>query len=133
MPGQEIAYLWQPALLWPIVGYDQYGQPQVAATPTQLGGMGNQYMGVRWEASRAQVLDAKGNQVTLDAQAMVALDIYPGSWMWLGLLSDWYGTGSAHSDQELMYVVNFKRTGDINNRWQTRTVGLKRLHNSGTD
>jgi hypothetical protein len=127
MPSPEINNLPDTAVLWMAnLGQStKFGafklQDPVELTPGQPAG-------VKWNISRKEVVDSKGNKIRLDFSVTVALDITVGSQMWLGTLEDWYGTGSGNVDNELCEVVTFSKTGDIKGRSWTRTVGLMRLH-----
>jgi hypothetical protein len=122
MPSPELSHRYQAALLWNVTGVDRYGQRTVAP-PVQVR--------VRWNHNRTEMLDPHGNQTTLDASVIVAQEVTIGSLMWLGLLSDWYGTGSGTGgvggDDELMEVKTSKRVPDIKNRFQQRELGLMRF------
>jgi hypothetical protein len=130
MPDQEVAYLDQTAIVFPRTGYGPDGQPTVGP-PYEL----TPPLGVRWLTKRTEVLDAKGNTIMLDGTAITAQPVLVGSWMWLGSLSAWYGTGSAYAalDQELMEVKYYNETPDLKNRASFHTIGLMRLHNRAPD
>jgi hypothetical protein len=121
MPFQEVAFLEQTALLWAASGVDRYGQVTVLP-PVEIP--------VRWLTKRREVLDAKGNTIALDAQAVVRQRIAVGSHLWLGNLVQWYGTGTGSSlaDEELMEVKTYDETPDLKDRGVFRIVGLMRLH-----
>jgi|HubBroStandDraft_2_1064218.scaffolds.fasta_scaffold04681_6 hypothetical protein len=120
---------WDTALLWTATfGVDPQGGATFAA-PVQL----TYPNGVRWLPTARQVLDAAGNLTALDAQAVVLQDIAIGSLMWLGSLSDWYGTGSGSgpvntADDARMVVKTFSKTPSIDGRFYRRVVGLMRYH-----
>jgi hypothetical protein len=126
MPHQERAFVRQTALLWPATGqYDRYGEPIVALSPSEIK--------VRWIDTKMEVLDPQGNTITIDAQAIVLIDVPINSHMWLGTLKDWIDNGSAAFDQPLMEVKMFNATPDIKNRIAFRTLGMMRLHNKGAN
>lgn len=119
MPAPEYRHRYQPAVLWPTVGYDAYGQPALGS-PVEIRTQGG--------SDQMRVLDPLGNTVTLDATLIVDRDIAIGSRIWMGELADWYGTGSGMIDQEVMEVKTFNSTPDIRNRATFREIGLMRLH-----
>jgi hypothetical protein len=133
MPAQELSFLTQTALLFPLLGIDQWGQPTVG-DPVELK---PPYNGVRWNDVLREVVDAEGNTVAIDAVVVVARTIAVKSRMWLGTLAEWYesgtGTGSSAPDSQLCEVKLYNETRDIKGRVATRTVSLMRLHNAGTD
>ena len=77
---------------------------------------------------RTRVMDAKGNTVAFDATAIVDMTIPIGSRMWLGVLQDWYASGSAGVPDELMEVKYYYRTPAMREEASRRSVGLMRLH-----
>lgn len=118
MPANELDDRKQTAVLWRATGqFDLYGE-SVVDEPEELL--------VRWINKRTQMADGNGNSVSVDAQVIVGEDIPLGSRMWLGELSDWYGTGSAGSGTEAMHVVAFAKTPDIDARFYFRKAGLTR-------
>lgn len=119
MPSQETSHRHQTALYFPFAGVDDYGQPIVSSSPTELS--------VRWEFGRAETTDPQGNTVVVDAIVHVDRRITVGSEMWLGELEDWIGTGSgsAGSDDEVMRVVSYNETPDVKGRKFYREVGLQ--------
>jgi hypothetical protein len=129
MPPLEVSDLNQQAILWPFTGYDRYSQP-VLGTPVLIP--------VRWITKRRRVLDAKGNTIDLDAEAVVDRQIDIGSVMWLatgdaladwfGVLSYWAGTGSGLTDDERCEVKIYSEASDVKGRFVRRTVGLVRFH-----
>jgi hypothetical protein len=118
MPTIEASDRLQTAVLWVKTGVDRYGAP-VVASPVEIR--------VRWNTRRSQGLDALGNPVALDAQAVVDRVISIDSQMWLGTLSHWYGTGSAGQDDEVMFVRTFDRVLDVKGRVARMQVGLSRF------
>ncbi len=124
MPPFETMDRHQTAVLWNKVGDDSYGEP-LHGDPEEIQ--------VRWTYKRTQIVDAKGNSVGIDAQAVVNQEIIAGSQMYLGSLSFWTGTGSADEDVEVMEVVAYNYTSDIKNRNVRRTVMLRRFRASLPD
>lgn len=116
MPPIETIDRHQKALLWAIIGYDSYGQPQVSATPVEID--------VRWEWKHAEEKATERYEVAIDAMVVVDREIEEGSNMWLGSLSDWYGTGSAGIDSEILQVKFYSEIPDLKDRAIRRTVGL---------
>lgn len=109
MPAPEVSDLWQTAVLWPAIGYDSYGVVTVD-DPVEIA--------CRWITGQ-QVEDGP------DALAVVDQAIAVGGRMWLGALADWYGTGSAGDETEVMEVASYKETPDIKDRVSRREVGLR--------
>lgn len=107
----------QEAVLWAYNGTNRYGEPLVL-DPVEIC--------VRWENKRTEMLDAQGNKVEVEALVVVNQDIAINSQMWLGTLSNWVGTGSAGTDDEVMMVRVFNKTPDIKGRCYRRTVGLSK-------
>ena len=128
MPPLEEVDCWDTAILWAFAGYDLQGQPKYA-DPVELNpDDGN---GVRWLNKFSWVKDQHGNNIAVDATAVVCQDIDVHSKMWLGRLDDWIGTGSGDTmDQNLMVVVGFDATPDTSRRFFRRIVGLMRFHNA---
>ncbi len=116
MPPIETFERHQKAVLWRMTGYDRYGQPQVSATPEELT--------VRWEWKHREEKTTDRYEVDIDAIAVVDQVIEEGSNMWLGALTDWYGTGSGGEDSEVLQVKYYDEVPDIKDRYIRRTVGL---------
>jgi hypothetical protein len=120
----EIAYDWQKAIVWLATGgYDKYGQHNIAPTPIEVW--------VRELADFQETVDKDGNNITLPGSAQVEMPVPIGSWFWFGTLSQWLGTGSAFSDEQIMYVKSFDPMKDIKGRNIFRKVMLMRLHGKG--
>lgn len=125
MPPLETKDLLQYAVLWGFIGYDDYNKP-IHDLPIQL----SPPLGVRWTWKRTMLQDPQGNNISIDAQAIVPFKIAPDSLMWLGTLSDWYGTGSAVDPltlgNQLCIVKDYREAVDIKNRPQNtrRRVSL---------
>lgn len=87
---------------------------------------------VRYVAKSREMLDAKGNQVKVDATAVVVDDIQLGDLLWVpddqsvSALTQWYGTGSASTDDDAMEVVAVNATADIKLANTRKTVGLNK-------
>lgn len=125
MPPPETFCRHQKAVLWARTGTDDYGQPIVAA-PVEID--------VRWDGpTRREVLDAQGNTIAIDAEVSCIQTIKVGSVMWLGKLTDWYGTGSAGTEVGLMEVKLYREVPDIKGREIRRTVSLMRLNDTLPD
>lgn len=135
MPYQETAFRRQKALLWPKTGTDRYGQPTQGPA---------QEIEVRWNNNLKSTLDRDGNEIAVDAVAIVAQDITEGSIMWLGhsiwAYAEWFGisgtgsgSGSVGTATELMEVVSFRKVKDLKGRAIKRTVGLARYKDQLND
>lgn len=79
---------------------------------------------VRWEATDKQYYDDTGNLKNLDAYVVLDQDVAIGDHLWLGSLSEWTGTGVGLVDNEMMEVVVFKSTPDIDGIEYRKTAGL---------
>jgi|SRR5579885_122140 hypothetical protein len=141
MPAQELAFLRQRAVVWPFLGYDEYGQP-VVDFPIEIP--------CRWLMKHREVLDPEGNTIALDAEVVVAQHVPMNSWMWKGDLEQWYsghgaltryGTGTAPAapaydlgsaafDEELHEVKWRNETPDIKARHSFHKLGLMRIPNA---
>lgn len=131
MPPPELSYRRQKAVLWEAYGpregskrYDRYGQVKVIA-PVEIE--------VRWITKQSEALDPQGNTITLDATVVSAQKIPIGSTMWLGELSDWYGTGSGGDDSEVMQVKTSDITVDLKGRVTRYEAGLMRYRDTLPD
>lgn len=116
MPVLEQSSLWQTALLWVATGYDEYGQPTVSSTYTEIS--------VRWENKRGRVQDPQGNTIALDAMVCVGQEITVGSLLWLGVAQEWSGTGSGDPNTDLMEVKTSEAIPDIKCRETEYELGL---------
>lgn len=127
MPSIEVASLYQEAVLWPLIGYNLYGEP-VVGDPVQIP--------VRWENKRTMWTDPKGDSVILDATVFVAESVPVLSRMWLGSIEDWVGTAFVGTgtavDDEIMQVLSCDSIPDIKGRIVGRVLGLMRLRATET-
>lgn len=117
MPPLESSNRPHKAVLWQKVGVDRYNQTTVRPGVE---------ISVRWVSDKGEALDPNGVKISLDASVIVGQDLAIGDQLWLGLLEDWYGTGSGDNDTELMEVVTFEKTSDLKGRNVFRHAGLKR-------
>lgn len=117
MPPPEIFERHQYAVLWEVASYDDYGRQRVYE-PVELR--------VRWNTTRRQGTRPDGTPVNLTALVVVNATVPIGSLLWLGRLSEWYGTGSAGNDSELVEVVGFRNTPDLKNRYRRRELDCTR-------
>jgi hypothetical protein len=122
VPYQELDYRYRifPAVIWPVIGYNQYGEPMLGG-PSQIQ--------VRWDDDRHEVMDPKGNVITLEASVILPQRVLIGSLMWRGLLSSWYGTGSALPENDVMQIIMYDETPDLKGRCFRREAHLMRYHN----
>lgn len=106
-------------MLWPkdaIGDNDGYGQPLLSRGVE---------VRVRWDDTAADVLDAQGNRIKVDATALVDREMTVGSELWLGQLSDWIGTALGQDNEtRVMVVKTYNAVPDVRNRYVARTVGL---------
>lgn len=123
MPPLETMDLRQRAVVWDVVGADQYGEPTVSDDPREIP--------VWWTWTRKEITDANGNTVTIDAQVVTAEEIGVDSLLWLGKLCD-LPTGSSFSaeDEELMVVVSFRKAGDVLQRHTRRELSVQRFRDT---
>lgn len=121
MPSLERRHRYQAAVLWAKSGDDVNAEPTFSAAIE---------IRVRWVKGRVETVNAQGNTISLDAQVVVDREIKVGSKMWLGPLADWYGTGSAGPDTEVLWVVNYHETPDVKARFAERSVDLSRFRDA---
>lgn len=72
------------------------------------------------------MLDAEGNTVSVDATAVIAVDVELFSAVWRGRLDDLPGTSPNEPASDVMSVVLVNTSDDIKARSIRRTIGLKR-------
>lgn len=118
MPPLERTDRLQLAVLWPATSKSNRYGTFVVGSPVEIK--------VRWIDTQSQALDPQGNVITVDATAVVGIDIPIGSQMWLGSAASLPGTGYM-PEVGLMEVKTFNRTSDIKNRNRRRTVGMIRF------
>lgn len=80
MPAPELWGKFQDAVLWEVTGYDEYGQPTVSETSTQIR--------VRWDDTYRQVAGKDGTPVEIVATVAVNRDLQNGSLLWKGREAD---------------------------------------------
>jgi len=122
MPAQETAFRDQQCLYWGVTGFDRYGETQRQAVPVQLD--------VRWINKRALRADPQGNKIHVDATVVTDQVLDINSLVWLGIFSDWYGTGSGSGGADtvdVMEVVTMSEIPDIKARETFYEVGLQRF------
>ncbi len=121
MPDQTISDLFQRAVLWPILSVDGYGGP-VISIPSEIP--------VRWKWGFTNMLNPKRETITVDATVRVDQEIVVDSLIWLGKLTD-ISNGTLGPDLQtpsgLCQVKAIKHTPDIDNRFQSRTLGVIRF------
>lgn len=124
MPSPETFQRKQTVTVWDLLGYDQFSQV-VTDVPREIL--------VRWERTFYQAKDAKGKLITIDAKMVVAEDVTIGSLVYPGTLEEWYGTGSAGDETELLTVVaQLEDALDIKGRKRRRVVGMSRHKSTPT-
>lgn len=130
MPAFDAISRRQKAVLWPPTQPDQYGQQQMGE-PSNIR--------VRWINKKRLMAGPEGQQILVDATAVVGQEVAPESLMWLATdnsptsdtaLEQWYGVGSSGDIAALMEVVAYEDTPDIKARQFRRTVGLVRYKGS---
>lgn len=112
MPAVEKRDRKQKAVLWPSTQVNDYGQVTVSDTGREVD--------VRWNNVLAEAVDAQGNSVKIDAEAVVGEPIMIGSLMWLGRLVDYDGTN-------VMQTISYDATLDLKGRVARRQVKLMRF------
>jgi hypothetical protein len=125
MPQVEVASLIQRAVLWPVQGYDEYGQFVVSDAPCEIK--------IRWVENRSNTLDKDGNAVGVDATADVDRRIEIGSILWLGKLKDWpvnTKPQNAINPYKLMEVKTYNESPDLKGRNFKRGVGMIRYRDT---
>lgn len=120
MPALESYYHDRPhyAVLWTLVRYDRFGAPVVVTNPEAI------ELRVRWNDVFKQIVDPKGNIITIDAQVVVAVDIPVGSVMWKGRLDDVINSSTLPTNYRA--VIGFNGTSDLKGRETFREVFLSR-------
>lgn len=121
MPPIETSDRYQKAVLWSVTGSNNYGDV-IRSDPVELT--------VRWEDDSRDVRDADGTVLTLAATVVVDREVAKGSLMWLGELANWYGTGSAGDEDDVMQVVETHTTPDLSNKFIRRTLGLMKYRDT---
>lgn len=111
----------QTALLWESLSNDWQGEPEVD-NPVVIR--------CRWEDRKSQAVNADGLLVGLDATVFVSRDIPIDSLMKLGELSDLTGTGFTETDVDIFQVKTVTKVPSLNNRANTRRLGLVRFRGS---
>jgi hypothetical protein len=119
MPDIEICGLEQDAVLWKFLSYDGHGGPVL---DTQLA------IKVRWKWQRSEMLSPQNATVSVDATAIVALDVPVDSLMWLGRVEDFAGTAGPldATPSGVCQVKTQSWTPDLKGRTSRRTLGLVR-------
>lgn len=120
MPPIETFHRHQRAVLWPIEGRDDYGDP-VVGEPVEIM--------VRWEDRPRDSVQQQTASVEFDATVVVDRVIAVGSQLWLGSIEFWYGTGSAEDDTGLTEVTEYNETPDLKGRNIRRVVRVRRFKN----
>lgn len=126
-PPLEMMDQLQTALLWsnPSTGAGgNYGEV-IRGTPEEIQ--------VRWVDRRGLARNANGDEVHVDASVRASQYIKEGSFMWLGSLSDWYGTGSGEQEAALMKVVAEATVPSIHDRYTRYTAGLAYFRSTELD
>lgn len=111
--------LCQRAVYMAATGKDRFGHTTRAA-PVQVN--------VRFEFSKRRGVGPDGVTEATDAWAAVDRDMPSGSLLWLGELTDWYGTGSGtYVEADVYEVTTKKEIPDEKGRSVRRTVNLRRF------
>lgn len=123
MPTNEKRNRLQYAVYWPVVGVNEFGKLTVG-DPIELR--------VRWENL---IRDASRDTNTknyprveihdYDAKAIVDRDLDEQGRLWLGKLSEWYGTGSGAYEEDVMEIAQFSKIPNTKNRGIRRIAHLR--------
>ncbi len=126
MPAPERSDQLQDAVYWEYRGIID-GEVQLAA-PVQLSQSNTPPDGVRWNQTRRDAQDPKGQKITLDASLVTSTRLIPDSLVWQGSLDDFYGTGTGPSafDGQLMQVKLETLVPDLKGREVSMKYGLMR-------
>jgi len=126
MPAPERSDQLQDAVYWKYQGIID-GEVQLAA-PVQLSVSNTPPDGVRWNQTRRDAKDPKGQKITLDASLVTSTRLVPDSLVWPGSLDDFYGTGTGPGafDGEIMQVVLETLVTDLKGRETSMKYGLMR-------
>lgn len=124
MPPLESVDLWQDAVYWPPGAPDRYNEP-TRGSPVQIE--------VRWVWQDRKTTNAQGEEIETSATVITDREIPIGSFMVLGTLSDWLGTGSAGADDALMEVVTEQQTPDLKARNTRYQYGLSWFRDTPPD
>lgn len=117
MPPFETMDRPQKATYWEKTGTDRLGQFVVGIPVT---------LDVQWDDNSAEMLDPKGNTITVDATVFTDRPLVMGSIMRYGTLADWQGTGSVLVPSGLMEVKAVSITPDLKGRNKVYFYGLYR-------
>lgn len=119
MPAQERSHLPMFLVLWEATGVsDRTGKPKVSPTAVERN--------CRQLSARRDTRDKEGNIITLDASAIVEVDIRVNSIVWFGRAADF----NPAIENDLMEVVYFDKTPDVKCRDFYREIGLMRYKHS---
>lgn len=126
MPAPERSDQLQDVVYWRYLGIID-GEVQLAA-PVQLSISNSPPDGVRWNQTRRDAQDPKGQKITLDASLVTSTRLVPDSLVWQGSLDDWFGTGTGPEtfDTELMQVKLETLVTDLKGRETSMKYGLMR-------
>ena len=115
MPPLETDCRNDKAVYWAANGFDKFGKEKVDAAVS---------IDVRFEIKKEKALDAQGNVIMIDANAVVDREIAVGSRMWMGNIDD-----IADPPVDLWEVRTNSNVPDIKGRNRRRVVGLTRDSN----
>jgi hypothetical protein len=117
MPPLEYTERHDDALLWPLTGRGNYGEPLIdAGNPVELK--------VRWETRRDERVNREGTTIATVARLEVDREIAEGSLMRRGTLSEWRGTGSGDTSADILTVAIYEEVPDLRDREIYRIVSL---------
>lgn len=121
MPHPSVRNQNQDVILWAKVGDDWQGEPEVSSPVV---------IKCRWDDRKSQAVNADGTVIGLDATVYVSQDIAIDSLMKLGILTDLTGTGFDEVNPDVYQVKTITKTPNLNNRANTRRLGLVRFRGS---
>jgi len=104
MPAAEDDFFPQVAVLWMQAGHDKFGMP-ILAPPVEIP--------VQWTLKAAVQYTPQGTPEGVSGSARVDRRIKLGSELWLGALSDWYGSGSSDPESGVVVVSGYSEQLDL--------------------
>lgn len=117
MPAQEVAFLFDSAVVWEMAGVDRDNEVTVL-TPYEVR--------ARWEAGPStKVVDQAGQLVRTDGSVYIEEDLPLGSILWNGIIED-----LASPPVDLFRIVATDHVIDIRGITTQRSYSLVRFHNT---
>jgi hypothetical protein len=117
MPPLEELDRHDDAVYYRYLGEDRRGKPRLAS-PVDIK--------VRWIQGKADVMDALGNLVSVEALVVTNQDLTMHSILRQGTIADGVGTGTALDDDDVMQVSVVNKVPSLCGKYHYRSVGLTR-------